>query len=197
MSNVTKGVIEEVFNNEVPTKFGNKPKVVLTVNGERFSSFVTNKNKAMIDAVKEGDVVELTYEVNGEYKNLVSVAKMQEQPVAKATVAQTTTATAIPAPAIPVPTEVQGLRTKQEDKDFRIGFNGNLKVAVEIIGLALANEALSLPTKKADKLDVLVEATIKVAQTLTQRSYEAYKDSSIKQETKEADTGPVTSGLKE
>lgn len=55
---------------------------------------------------------------------------------------------------------------KSYDPDQRqesIVFQSSLKTAIDVIDVALRNDALSLPAKKADRLDALTDMTIKVA----------------------------------
>jgi len=59
---------------------------------------------------------------------------------------------------------------KADNRQESIVYQSSLKTATEIIGLALANECLTLPSKKADRLPVLVASIREVAKDLAKEA---------------------------
>ena len=66
------------------------------------------------------------------------------------------------AASAPVAKAVQSADARQES----IVYQSSLKVATDIVGLALVHEALTLPTKKAERLPVIVASVREVARDL-------------------------------
>ena len=63
-------------------------------------------------------------------------------------------------------TAVQKAVAGGDARQESIVYQSSLKTATELIGIALANECLVLPTKKADRLPALVASVREVAQDL-------------------------------
>lgn len=89
----------------------------------------------------KGDNVEFTFAENGNFKN-VDASTVVVKAVAAATAASGSSSSA------PV-------STSYDDRQLAITYQAARKDALQIVEMALANDALSLGAKKADKLGVL------------------------------------------
>lgn len=159
MGETITGVVEKINTTFSPTGAPRKwTKKSFLVNGEWFGGFLDKNNVGSMEKVQEGNSVKLTFEVKGNFKNLLDIAVVAEAP-------PTVVAVALPAPAsTSQPYNVQ-------EKDMRMAYNGALKSAVPFIETALRMDLISLPVKKADKLDAFYEYVKEYATKFVRDSY--------------------------
>lgn len=164
MSSETIGVVEQASVSYSPAGSPRKwVKRSLKVNGSWHSTFVNDKNKAMIESVNEGDSVRIAYEQKGDFKNITTVAVVE---AAKHAAADTGAAR----PAY-----------NPDTKDFRITFLASRKDSLEFVKMLIQADAVSLGTKKADKADILYGLINKYAAKMTADAWhpEVVKDETI------------------
>lgn len=164
---VVNGVVEAISKKEnVKTKFGFKTKTAFLVNGEWYGALGNKNNEEALALVKENDIVKIEYSVNGNFKNLETVEVIAENvPVEIAKVKK----------SLPkdVAKEVEASVQKLADKDLKITYNGSLKSAIEFVDLLMRNEMLPIPTKKADKADVVYEYVKEYTNRFVRDTYNA------------------------
>ena len=115
----------------------------------------------------EGDEVEFGYTENGKYKNMdFKTVKVIEKGSGEVKKSQSGNTTQRP----------QTNSTNWDEKDKRITFLACRKDAIEIMKMALDRDALTLPTKKADRMETLVE----LVDTLANDLYGGVYDSEFK-----------------
>jgi hypothetical protein len=146
LSDNVKGIVEKVSTFKEP-KY---TKVSIQVKGEYYGGFVNPKDTDDRSKVKEGDQVEIEFQQNGRYKNILNV-KLVTPSVAKTapkkdTVTTTKTEATTAQEYIP-----------QNVKEARMSMGNGLKVAIEFVDLALRHEALVLPKVANKKADALAE----------------------------------------
>jgi len=172
MSSETIGVVEQANVSYSPAGSPRKwVKRSLKVNGAWYSTFVNDKNKAMIESVNEGDSVRISYEQKGDFKNINTVAVVEaakHDAPAGATAAR---------PAY-----------NPDTKDFRITFLASRKDSMEFVKMLIAADAVSLGTKKSDKADILYGLINKYAAKMTADAWhpEVVKDETIDNDVEEA-----------
>ena len=114
----------------------------------------------------EGDEVSFEYTENGKYKNLsFGTVKVLEEAAKVAQAGGGTTN--------------MSKGTDWDMKDKRITFLACRKDAIELIKIAASQDALTLPTKKADKL----ESIMKLVDVMADELYLGVYDSPFKEET--------------
>lgn len=138
----------------------------------------------------KGDHVKFEYTVNGNFKNI--------------TVNSVTKSAAAPAPATAPEVNkytngtvaVNVEKPKQEywdNKDARITFLACRNTAVEIVRLAIDKEAIKMPAKTADKLNVIMASLDEVADMLyTRATTGKYLSSDSKEENVDRHSDPVS-----
>ena len=144
METVT-GVVERTNFKMMPTKFGEKPHKSFLVNGEWFGGFITDDNKREMEAANDGDVVKLTLQTSGKYKNLTNISLVSKNE--KVDTKQPTSIT------VDVSKSVQTLN----DKDRRITYLASRRDAIEFVKFLIGTESVPLPAKKAEKADAIHE----------------------------------------
>lgn len=104
----------------------------------------------------EGDEVRFEYTANGKYKNLeFGSITVLERGSGKATSSN---------PA-------SGKAVDWDAKDRRITYLASRKDALELVRMAVDTDSLTLPTKKADRLDVLVAFVDEMSDKLFKQIY--------------------------
>lgn len=106
------------------------------VNGQYYGGFWNDAPKC-----QEGDNVQFDATQNGQYWN------------ANPNTMQVVSAPAAPAASAPA----TGGRSFNDNRQDSIVFQSSRKDAIQLVGIMLANDALTLPAKKADKYSVLVD----------------------------------------
>lgn len=143
MSNVV-GAVESINKNSGTTNGKKWNKLAVKVAGNWYSGFVTGQSPDDRASVKEGDTVEITYKVNGDYRNLDSLKiKPQEAGQAKGLVSATA--------------YKQEEYTPSSVKDLRITAMSARNAAIDFVDLALKHEALTLGKVQNKKADILLE----------------------------------------
>src|SRR4030065_1108457 len=185
MSDTVNGVVEAVSRKDIKTKFGMRNKVSVLVNGEWYGAVANKENEEVMAKVKENDIVKVEYTKNGDFKNVDSVEIIAENtPQAVEEIKKTKGEKG----AKEVAESVQ----KLNDKDLRITYNGSLKSAIEFVDMALRNDLLAIPTKKADKLDAVYEYVKEYTNRFVTDTYTAQlklDDNKEKETTKEREVG--------
>ena len=179
MSDKATGVVEKVS-----TSFSKDPNKKWTkrsflVGGKWYGMFINDKNKDMLDAVREGDSVSVTYVMKGEFINLENIQTL-DRAAAPANVAGAKN------PGAPVPYD-------PSTKDFRITFLASRKDSIEFVKMLLAHDVIPLGTKKGDKADIIYGLINKYAAKMAADAWHptAIKDESITEAVEEAKTYAV------
>lgn len=157
----TQGVVTKVSMTYSPAGAARKwTKRAFLVNDEWYGAFVNADNKASMEAVNEGDAVEVTYETKGDYKNLVGiklVAKHESE----------------------VKDASNGLETVYKakvynpvEKDFRITYLASRRDAIEFVKAAYQMGAVTFGKKKADEMDIFEELVHTYAMKFAMKSWE-------------------------
>ena len=103
----------------------------------------------------KGDYIKFNYTENGNFKNIdVASIEVQKQPTAPAA-----------APSVTHESKEEA-KNYWDSKDKRIAYAGCQEDAVALVALALQYDALSLGTKKNERLGVLTKIVQKVASDL-------------------------------
>lgn len=167
MTNVIEGAVERISESKSAPGAAKKwIKKAMLVNGEWYSTFVNKDNMDELNHVQEGNAVRITFETNGQFKNLQKVVVLEGKTVSKQ-----------------VATSVQNLN----EKDLRITYNGSLKSAIEFVSLANAAGALALPSKKNELADALYEYVKHYANAFTADTYAAKLNTTTEDTAADAD----------
>lgn len=157
----TQGVVTKVNTSYSPAGAARKwTKKSFLVNDEWYGAFVNADNKAPMDAVNEGDSVEVTYEVKGDYKNLVGIkliAKHEDEAAARSYDG-------------PVKTSIKPYNPA--DKDFRITYLASRRDAIEFVKSAHQLGMITFGKKKADEMDIFEELVHTYAMKFAMKSWE-------------------------
>lgn len=170
MSNQTQGVITKVSVTQSPAGAARKwTKKSFLVNDEWYGGFVNADNKASLDAVGEGDAVEISYETKGDYKNLVGIkliAKHESENTNKSYKELVTSSGGL----------VQGSSNMKPynpaDKDFRITYLASRRDAIEFVKAAYQMGTITFGKKKADEMDIFEDLVHTYAMKFAMKSWE-------------------------
>lgn len=157
MSAEAIGVVEKVntsFSQDPNKKWTKKS---FKINADWYSAFLNKDNKAMLEAVNEGDSVRVGYITKGDFKNLDSietVARAEKNPVPTA------------GKAAPVP-------YNPNVKEKRITFLASRRDAIEFVKALIQTESVSLGAKKGDKADIFYGLVNKYAARMAADAWDA------------------------
>jgi hypothetical protein len=159
MAETVSGIVEKVTEQNSPAGAARKwTKKAFNINGDWYSAFVTKENAVELNSVNQGDAVEVTYETKGNFRNIVGVRIVAQN-------------TAAPASTTNVYNPI--------DKDYRITYLASRRDAIEFVKAAVQLELVSLPTKKADKLDAFEDLVNEYASKFAEAAYVPREDRAI------------------
>ena len=107
----------------------------------------------------EGDTVQFDWTPNGKFKNIQGNVEVVEAG----------TGTSTPAKA----SGGSGKATNWDLKDKRITHLACRKDAIALFGIFVEKDAITLPTKKADRVDIILESVAKLTNELYSEVYSA------------------------
>lgn len=138
------GVVEKINTKSDTTKGKKWTKISFQVKGEWIGGFVNKDDSDDRMNVKEGDEVEITYKVNGTYKNLDEIKILTKGDSKKETAA---TGNAETAGTEYIPQHV---------RDFRQTLAGARNAAISFVEMAVKLNALPLPKDTKKHADALL-----------------------------------------
>lgn len=158
-----QGVVTKVNTSYSPAGAARKwTKKSFLVNDEWYGAFVNADNKASMDAVNEGDAVEVSYEVKGDFKNLTGIkliAKHEDEIKSF--------------PKLPDAFKHNDIRPyNPADKDFRITYLASRRDAIEFVKSAHQLGMITFGKKKADEMDIFEELVHTYAMKFAMKSWE-------------------------
>jgi hypothetical protein len=187
------GVLEKIYEDSGNGANGPYVKKSFKVAGapKSFGGFVNNKTAAMYNSVAEGDMVRITTIMNGQYENLDKIERIAApKPAPEAPPPPTPKYEPRPAPTDGAVTQAV---TRIDDKDFRITYLACRRDAIELVSAFVANGAISLGTKAADKADNFYKAVQRYALAL---AYDAWHVRSSDAAKLEVEAAPEKSSAK-
>lgn len=132
--------------------------ISLKINGNWMSTFVNADNKAVLEALNEGDKVNVNTEKKGQYENILDL-----EVVEKAS-----------------PSQVNAQAVKNDSREHRIFYSGTQKAAVELVCAMLDKGLVPLSSKKTQHVEETLGFVNKVTLELCQHN-DTYVDSFLTQ----------------
>lgn len=169
MTEKVSGIVEKVNEQNSPADAVRKwTKKAFNINGEWYSAFVTKENAVKLNSVNEGDVVDVTFNVKGNFKNLnnIEVVARNESPGGGlASEKHSPNQAAKP--------------YNVHDREYRITYLASRKDAIEFVKVAIELGLVTLGSKKAEKLDIFEDLVNEYASKFAEAAYVPREDRAI------------------